>query len=172
MTGNDLATQPTRSTTDASLSEIRKVREGAERLAKGDAPEEADQLRVLAGYVHQLAEHVERLIGVGAVPGATPSTGTPADPTPAVAGARANDPSSPQHDRDVVLEEDRSPEDAPAEPLDDRTRSDTAASGPGTSMNGPESARGMVTANDAEDGTEEERRETGEWQEEQSKRAE
>ena len=46
---------------DAVLAEIRKVKETAERLANGETPEEADQIRVLAGLVHQLAEQVERL---------------------------------------------------------------------------------------------------------------
>jgi hypothetical protein len=46
---------------DAALAEVIKVKETAERLANGDTPGEADQIRVLAGLVFQLAEQVERL---------------------------------------------------------------------------------------------------------------
>ena len=93
---------------DAALTEIRKVHETADHLARGDTPEEADQVRVLAGLVSQLAEQVERLV------------------TPAAAQTTSNasaDPDTIRHDREVTLEEDRTPEDAPAEPLDDRAES-------------------------------------------------
>ncbi len=44
------------------LAEVRKTKETAERIANGDSPKEgADDLRVLAGLVHQIAEQVERL---------------------------------------------------------------------------------------------------------------
>jgi hypothetical protein len=49
--------------TDASapMAEVTKVKETAERMANGDYPSDADQTRVLAGMIHQLAEQVERL---------------------------------------------------------------------------------------------------------------
>jgi hypothetical protein len=48
-------------TGEAPLAEVASVKETAERLANGETPEEADQVRVLAGLVHQLAEQVEKL---------------------------------------------------------------------------------------------------------------
>jgi hypothetical protein len=45
------------------LAEVRKTRETAERIANGESPKAgADDLRVVAGLVHQLAEQVERLV--------------------------------------------------------------------------------------------------------------
>jgi hypothetical protein len=44
-----------------ALTEVASVRETADRLANGDTPDGADQIRVLAGLVRQLAEQVERL---------------------------------------------------------------------------------------------------------------
>jgi hypothetical protein len=58
--------QAERNDPDAALTEIRKVRETAERLANGDYPADADHVRVLAGMIHQLAEHVERLASASA----------------------------------------------------------------------------------------------------------
>lgn len=50
---------------EAILAEARKTRETAERMANGDGPPgEADDVRVLAGMIHQVAEQVERLAGV------------------------------------------------------------------------------------------------------------
>jgi hypothetical protein len=50
---------------DAILAEARKTKETAERMANGEAPPgEADDIRVLAGMVHQVAEQVERLAGI------------------------------------------------------------------------------------------------------------
>jgi hypothetical protein len=50
---------------DAILVEARKTKETAERMANGDGPPgEADDIRVLAGMVHQVAEQVERLAGI------------------------------------------------------------------------------------------------------------
>jgi hypothetical protein len=47
------------------LAEARKTKETAERMANGEGPPgEADDIRVLAGMVHQLAEQVERLAAV------------------------------------------------------------------------------------------------------------
>lgn len=53
--------QVERNDPDAALTEIRKVRQTAERLANGDYPDDADHVRVLAGLIKQLAEQVERL---------------------------------------------------------------------------------------------------------------
>jgi hypothetical protein len=49
---------------EAIRSEARKTKETAEKMANGDSPSQADDIRVLAGMVHQLAEQVERLAGV------------------------------------------------------------------------------------------------------------
>ena len=50
---------------EAIVLEARKTKETAERMANGDGPPgEADDIRVLAGMVHQVAEQVERLAGV------------------------------------------------------------------------------------------------------------
>ena len=50
---------------EAIIAEARKTKETAERMANGDGPPgEADDIRVLAGMVHQVAEQVERLAGV------------------------------------------------------------------------------------------------------------
>jgi len=89
---------------EAALVEVAKVRETAERVAKGESSDDADQIRVVAGLVHQLAEQTERLFAIGRVP--------------AAGGSRDEN----EHDAALLLEEDRTPEDAPAEPLDDRSR--------------------------------------------------
>jgi hypothetical protein len=56
----------------AIVAEARKTKETAERMANGDGPPgEADDIRVLAGMVHQVAEQVERLasvVGAGEAP--------------------------------------------------------------------------------------------------------
>jgi hypothetical protein len=50
---------------EAIVAEARKTKETAERMANGNGPPgEADDIRVLAGMVHQLAEQVERLASV------------------------------------------------------------------------------------------------------------
>lgn len=51
--------------TETALTEIRKTRDTADRLANGEAPEEADQVRVLAGLIRQLSEQVERHLESG-----------------------------------------------------------------------------------------------------------
>jgi len=44
------------------LAEVRSTKETADRIANGRSPKgNADDLRVLAGMVHQVAEQVERL---------------------------------------------------------------------------------------------------------------
>ena len=102
-------------TMQGAITEVRKVRETADKLAGGDYPGEADHTRVLAGMIRQLAEQIERLAGDtdrasarGSKPAAARGTG------PAV------DPETVDHDRDAFLEEDRSPETAPAAPLANR----------------------------------------------------
>jgi hypothetical protein len=75
-----------------ALAEVAKVRDTAEKLANGDYPEQADHIRVLAGLIGQLAEQVERLVPEGA--GSTSNVAT--------------------------VEEDMTPETAPAEPMNDR----------------------------------------------------
>ncbi len=50
---------------DAILVEARKTKETAERMANGEGPPgESDEIRVLAGMVHQVAEQVERLASI------------------------------------------------------------------------------------------------------------
>jgi hypothetical protein len=47
---------------NAIVAEARKTKETAERMANGEGPPgEADDIRVLAGMVRQVAEQVERL---------------------------------------------------------------------------------------------------------------
>ena len=91
---------------DAALVEIAKVKETAEHMAKDDSPSGADQFRVIAGLVHQLAEHMERIVAASAQPPIPGPEGYPED----------------RHDAEVALEEDRTPDVAPAEPLNDRAR--------------------------------------------------
>jgi biotin synthase-like enzyme len=61
---------------EAILAEARKTKETAERMANGQGPPgEADDIRVLAGMIHQVAEQVERLAGIvsgGSAPLADP----------------------------------------------------------------------------------------------------
>ena len=59
------------------LAELRSTKETADRIANGDSPKEgADDVRVLAGLVHQIAEQVERL-GELVRTGAPKATGHP-----------------------------------------------------------------------------------------------
>ena len=48
---------------EAALLQVAKLKETDERVANGDSLTEADQTRVVAGLVHQLAEQTERLFG-------------------------------------------------------------------------------------------------------------
>jgi hypothetical protein len=91
---------------DAALVQIAKVKDTAEHLAKDDSPAGADQFRVIAGLVHQLAEHVERIFAACGLPPIPGAEGYPED----------------RHDAEVTLEEDRTPDVAPAEPLNDRAQ--------------------------------------------------
>ena len=52
---------PNRDELQAILAEAASTTETADKLANGDTPEEADQIRVLAGLVKQTSEQVERL---------------------------------------------------------------------------------------------------------------
>jgi hypothetical protein len=67
---------------EAIVLEARKTKETAERMANGEGPPGgADDIRVLAGMVHQVAEQVERLavlVQGDAAPLATsPGSGAP-----------------------------------------------------------------------------------------------
>ena len=47
---------------DLIVAESRKAKETADRIANGESPKSgAEDVRVLAGLVHQIAEQVERL---------------------------------------------------------------------------------------------------------------
>jgi hypothetical protein len=85
-------------------AEARKTKETAGRLANGDYPEGADHIRVLAGMIGQLAEQVERLASGSPATSVGPGNDLSADPG-----------------EEGALEEDRTPEEAPAEPTDDRS---------------------------------------------------
>ena len=62
-----------------ALAEVTKVKETAERVANGEAAAGADQIRVLAGLIHQLAEQVERMVDIGTM---TPMGTGPSSPRP------------------------------------------------------------------------------------------
>lgn len=62
-----------------ALAEVTKVKETAERVANGESAGEGDQIRVLAGLIHQLAEQVERMVDVGTM---TPMGTGPSSPRP------------------------------------------------------------------------------------------
>ena len=89
---------------EAALVEVANVKETAERVAKGESSDDADQTRVVAGLVHHLAEQTERLFA---------SMRTPVAESP-----REGE----DHDAELLREEDRTPEHAPAAPLDDRSQ--------------------------------------------------
>lgn len=92
------------SDTTAVLAEARKTKETAAKVANGDYPEDADHVRVLAGMIQKLAEQVEALAGgTAAVPGSR--------------GGRSPE----AKDAEAAAEEDLTPADAPAEPLNDRS---------------------------------------------------
>lgn len=54
---------------DAIMTEVTKIRETADRMANGEHPDEADEVRLLAGMVRQLADQFQRL---GNLSGASP----------------------------------------------------------------------------------------------------
>ena len=111
---NGITTSSGSTEVDAALVEIGKVKDTAEHLAKDDAPPGADGFRVIAGLVHQLAEHVERIVAAGSRPPIPGAEGYPE--------ARPEDRAPDRHDVEVMLEEDRTPDEAPAEPLNDRSQ--------------------------------------------------
>jgi hypothetical protein len=80
----------------AIVAEARKTRETADRMANGEHPGEADEVRVLAGMVRQVADQIERL----------------AERLTGQSGAGLPD----RQELDRLAEEDASPQDAPAEP--------------------------------------------------------
>jgi hypothetical protein len=88
---------------EAALLEVTKVKETAERVANGDASPDADQVRVVAGLVHQLAEQTERMARMRA---------------PFVEDSK----DAKEREAELLREEDRTPDEAPAAPLDDRSR--------------------------------------------------
>jgi hypothetical protein len=100
---------------DAILAEVRSAKETADRMANGEYPDEADHSRALAGLIRQLAEQFERYL----------DNREPATPRvqPAASGASggARLPAAPV-DESAAAEEDRTPEDAPADPANDRAR--------------------------------------------------
>ena len=93
-------------TMQAAVDEVRKTKETAARLANGECPEDADHIRVLAGMIQKLAEQIERL----AESGASAEASTPSD-----VGSRVD------KEAEAAVEEDQTPQDAPADPMNDRT---------------------------------------------------
>jgi hypothetical protein len=60
--GEDDMGDPNDDGLEVILAEVRATKETAERVANGESPKEgADEIRVLAGLVHQVTEQVERL---------------------------------------------------------------------------------------------------------------
>lgn len=94
---------------EAARTEATKIKETAERLANGDSPEGADHIRVLAGMIHQLAEQVERLAS------------QMSESTSGSDQARFEPSVEPSDEAGEGLEEDITPERAPAQPADDRS---------------------------------------------------
>jgi hypothetical protein len=80
----------------AIVAETRKTRDTADRMANGEHPDEADEVRVLAGMVRQVADQIERLA--------------------ARLAAQGPEGSFDRHELERLAEEDASPQDAPAEP--------------------------------------------------------
>jgi hypothetical protein len=77
---------------EAALVEVTKVKETAERVANGDSSADADQIRVVAGLVHQLAEQTERLFATMRAP--------------VTEGQTVEE----EHDAELAREEDRTPQ--------------------------------------------------------------
>ena len=59
-----MTTSDAGSIAEAIRSEAAATKETADRMANGETPSEADEVRVLAGMVRQLADQVERLAAV------------------------------------------------------------------------------------------------------------
>jgi hypothetical protein len=100
--------------TTAILAEVRATRETADRMANGEFPEEADHPRALAGLIRQLAEQFERHLE-NREP-ATPRV----EPADSAMSGGARLPAAPVDES--AGEEDETPEDAPADPANDRAR--------------------------------------------------
>jgi hypothetical protein len=86
---------------DGALAEVASVRETADRLANADAPEDADQIRVLAGLIRQLAEQVERLFGESYQRAASGGVGTE-QPAAAEETSEANATNAKEHVADAA----------------------------------------------------------------------
>jgi hypothetical protein len=104
-----------------AVAEIAKIRETADRIANGESGEGGDPVRVLAGLIGHLAEQLDRIATIGIT---APGGGD----APAVVASQSSpgraidqDAKNVHHDEEVRLEEDRTPTDAPAESLRDRT---------------------------------------------------
>jgi hypothetical protein len=93
----------------AIAAEAGKTKETADRLANGDYTEDADHIRVLAGMVRQLAEQALGALWM---------------PRAASQGRRASRDSIERrsNEADGGAEEDLTGEEAPAEPMDDRSK--------------------------------------------------
>ena len=72
---------------EAIRAEAASTKETADRLANGDYPEGADETRVLAGMVKQLAEQIERLAAM-----ASSSSTSSGSPDAVSSPVRAGDP--------------------------------------------------------------------------------
>lgn len=81
----------------AIAAEARRTRDTADRMANGEHPSEADEVRALAGMVRQVADQIERL-------------------STHVSGQTVDDAFADRHELERLAEEDASPQDAPAEP--------------------------------------------------------
>ena len=90
------------SETQAAVEEVRKTKDTAARLANGDYTEDADHIRVLAGMIQKLAEQVERLAASSSAP------------TPGAGQARSQ---AEAKEAEAAVEEDQTPQDAPADPI-------------------------------------------------------
>lgn len=91
-------------------AEARSTAETADRLANGESPEGADEVRMLSGMVRQLADQIGRLADLlDAHPGSemTPDAANKESGRGGNAG-------------EVAWEEDLTPEDAPADPARER----------------------------------------------------
>jgi len=93
-----------------AILEIRKTRETASRLANGEYPKDADHIRVLAGLIQQLAQQTERLVHIG----------VPADSRETTAAAQVRN-----KEAEATIEEDQSPTEGPADPINTEPRTDS-----------------------------------------------
>jgi hypothetical protein len=94
------------------VAEVRSVKETADKMANGDYPEEADHSRALAGMIRQLAEQIERHLGD------REPTETTNDEEGSLGMGAVREGNG---EAERSAEEDRTPEEAPADPADPRT---------------------------------------------------